>query len=358
MNKVLSYTFIILLVLALILQLATPAKYRSMSERRLLKNIPELTLESYLDGSFMEKFEAYALDQFPFRDSFRGLKSYMELYAFRKSDINGIYLLDDHLLKRDDVYRPESVERFADYIKAVTDTFNDANTVYYSIIPDKNFFVDQSVIDYNHLLKNVQEDLSSLTYIALTDLLTLDDFYRTDTHWKQENLEAVLDLFKNEMKLHPDNDFEDYTQAHYHDFKGVYLDQSALIRDPETLTYLIHPDIEQWTIKNYNDPNRKANLYEVDLLEGMDAYDVFLGGATPLVEILNPNAKSDRELVMFRDSFASSLAPLLIDSYSKVTLVDTRYMPISILDQFVQFTDQDVLFLYNTAVINNSQMLR
>ena len=37
---------------------------------------------------------------------------------------------------------------------------------------------------------------------------------------------------------------------------------------------------------------------------------------------------TDRELVIFRDSFASSLAPLLMEQYAKITLVDIRY-PVS-----------------------------
>ena len=34
-----------------------------------------------------------------------------------------------------------------------------------------------------------------------------------------------------------------------------------------------------------------------------DMYEIFLGGSKSLISIENPNAKTDRELVMFRDSF-------------------------------------------------------
>ena len=72
----------------------------------------------------------------------------------------------------------------------------------------------------------------------------------------------------------------------------------------------------------------------------------------------NPNGPAGRELVLFRDSFGSSLAPLLAASYSKITLVDLRYMDSSLLGDYVTFSHQDVLFLYSTLLLNSSQSLR
>ena len=74
--------------------------------------------------------------------------------------------------------------------------------------------------------------------------------------------------------------------------------------------------------------------------------------------IENPHAGTDRELILFRDSFGSSLAPLLSRYYSKVTLIDTRYMAPSMIGDYVNFEDQDVLFLYSTLVLNSSSALR
>ena len=40
----------------------------------------------------------------------------------------------------------------------------------------------------------------------------------------------------------------------------------------------------------------------------------------------NTENKTGRELVVFRDSFASSFVPLLVEGYDKITLIDTRYI--------------------------------
>lgn len=58
----------------------------------------------------------------------------------------------------------------------------------------------------------------------------------------------------------------------------------------------------------------------------MDAYDLFLTGAAAFLILENKNNLGGRELVIFRDSFASSLAPLLMEGYSKITLIDLRYL--------------------------------
>ena len=96
-----------------------------------------------------------------------------------------------------------------------------------------------------------------------------------------------------------------------------------------------------------------------DMFGGMDSYDVFLSGAKALITIDNPEGDSNKELILFRDSFGSSIAPLLLEGYSKITLVDLRYISTDLLGNYIDFSlNQDVLFLYNTQVINNSYMLK
>ena len=96
----------------------------------------------------------------------------------------------------------------------------------------------------------------------------------------------------------------------------------------------------------------------MDKLTSRDLYDVFLSGSRSLLTIENPHAATDRELILFRDSFGSALAPLLVQGYAKVTLVDIRYIQIDVLDRFLEFGGQDVLLLYSTSVLNNSQTIK
>ena len=85
---------------------------------------------------------------------------------------------------------------------------------------------------------------------------------------------------------------------------------------------------------------------------------MFLSGAQPLITVEHPAGEAGRELVIFRDSYGSSLAPLLLQSYSKVTLVDIRYMSPDQVGDYVTFQNQDVLFLYSTLILNSGRSLK
>ena len=91
--------------------------------------------------------------------------------------------------------------------------------------------------------------------------------------------------------------------------------------------------------------------------EGNDLYEMFLSGPRSLLVIDNPSADTDKELIIFRDSFGSSIAPLFIEAYSKITLVDIRCISPAYLGRFIEFDGQDVLFLYSTLVLNNSDTI-
>ena len=47
-----------------------------------------------------------------------------------------------------------------------------------------------------------------------------------------------------------------------------------------------------------------------------------------------------------------------MQDYAKVTLVDIRYIQIDVLDRFLEFNGQDVLFLYSALVLNNSSTIK
>ena len=98
--------------------------------------------------------------------------------------------------------------------------------------------------------------------------------------------------------------------------------------------------------------NQPIPVYDLDRAAGRDPYELFLSGSLSLVTMENPHAKENRELVLFRDSFGSSIAPLLLSGYSKITLVDLRYIHPDCLAQFLDFEDCDVLFLYSTLTLS------
>ncbi len=100
--------------------------------------------------------------------------------------------------------------------------------------------------------------------------------------------------------------------------------------------------------------NKNGKVYDLEKYKtSTDKYNLYLSGPTSIITINNPSSSTNKELILFRDSFGSSVAPLLIENYSKITLIDLRYINKELLQQFVDFENQDVLFLYSVPVLNS-----
>lgn len=99
-------------------------------------------------------------------------------------------------------------------------------------------------------------------------------------------------------------------------------------------------------------------MYDRTKAEGEDPYSVFLSGSAGMIEIENPDGPKDRQLVLFADSYGSSMAPLLATGYSRTTIIDLRNLPSFRLKSMIDFSRQDVLFLYSTSVLNASYNLK
>ena len=101
-----------------------------------------------------------------------------------------------------------------------------------------------------------------------------------------------------------------------------------------------------------------TQIYDYDKLKSLDKYDIYLSGASSIIDIVNPTSHSNKELIVFRDSYGSSLVPLLIEGYKRITVIDIRYVSSRILNNYIKFKDQDVLFMYSILTINNSFSMR
>ena len=333
----------------------------SESERRPLKQFPTLNVEEVLSGRFQSNFESYTLDQFPLRDELRTLKALSVHDLFGEKDNNGIYVADGYAAKLDDTIHEDSLDHAADRFRYVYETYlkDTGANIYLSVIPDKNYFLAAEngypVMDYDKLFALVQEKTDFAQYIDLTDALSLSSYYRTDTHWRQEALVPVASLLADAMDVSIPTDFTPVTLDT--PFYGVYRGQSALPLAPDGLTYLTNDVLDACRVYDYEN-SEYLPVYTLEKADGSDPYEIFLSGPKSLLRIENPNAKTERRLIVFRDSFAASLVPLLAEGYSEITLVDIRYLSPTMLDKFIDLTAQDVLFLYSASVLNDSSTIK
>ena len=335
----------------------------SDTERRKLAQFPSLTTESVLEGAFAQGFEDYVTDQFPMRNRFRTLKAYWQYYGFRQKDNNGIYIHNGYAGKLEYPINETSIVNACDKFNALYELYmkNKNCNIFASVVPDKGFFMAKDggypSLDYQLLFNMVKSGLPFAKYISIEDSLELSDYYKTDTHWRQEEIVEATKKLAHAMGIKEKIHWNFSKIETNKPFYGVYYGQSALPLQSDSLSYLTSPVIEAAEVY-HEDTKETTAVYDRKKLDSKDPYEIYLFGAVPLLTIENPLAETRRELVVFRDSFGSSITPLLIEAYSKITLVDIRYINSNLIGEYVEFDDTDVLFLYSTLVLNNSAVLK
>lgn len=356
-----SVLFLLCLLSLSALCIFCPPKAYSDTERRPLKQFPDFNLSAITSGRFMTDFEEYALDQFPIRDSFRAIKALTAAKVFAQTDNNGLYLSDGILCKMEYPLDSESVIYASGRFRSIYETYlkdTDAK-VYASVIPDKNAFLAEPSghlsMDYPKLYATVKDQTDFASYIDITPCLSIEDYYATDTHWRQEALIDTANTLASAMGTELS---EHYTVNSLDEpFYGVYAGQYGLAVEPDRLCYLTNNMISGYRVFDHQN-GKEIPVYDLEKVQSKDPYEMFLSGPLSLITIENPNAKTEKELIVFRDSFASSIAPLLATGYRKVTLVDIRYLPSGVLGEYIAFDSQDILFLYSSLILNNSATMK
>ena len=265
------------------------------------------------------------------------------------SQVNGTYVQSQKAVE------PASVSGFARKLQTLRTEYFPSNPVFYATIPDKSWYVGGiSQLDHEDIVAQLARELPDWKTVSLAQTLSLTDYYGTDPHWRQERLLPTVELLGGAMGFTVEETA--FTAQEREGFAGAYrlLDSSL---PTETVSWLTSRYTQQAVVRDVEHPAVSA-VYNPALLDSQSPYDLFLSGPSPLIEIENPLAPSQRELVIFRDSFGSSIAPLLLEPYSKVTLVDLRYMASALLPDYVEFAGADILFLYSDQMVNNSALLK
>ena len=344
-----------------------------------------ITREDFLTMFFrlMTDYRYHEVSESPYyidvnvRDWYAGYVEWARYNGVARGYGNDVWGIGDYLTVEQMCKMVHGYVEFNDFaLLGVEDKFNylyetylkdNNHNIYLSIIPDKNYFMvedDYLKLDYELLVETMKSNTSYMEYIDIFDLLSLQDYYHTDTHWRQENIIDISNRltqkmgFKHNETQYTHNILTGENELPY-GFKGVYTGQYGLPTNNDMIYYLTSDIIDNCIVTSLSSGKpQEIDMYSFNKAYGKDSYEMFLNGTEALITIENPNANTDKELILFRDSFGSSLAPLLVQNYSKITLVDIRYMDSKLIGNFIEFDGQDVLFLYSTILLNNSSAFK
>ena len=361
MKKIGLFVILVLWLVLCVTAWARPSDEISESERRKLQQFPAVSVKELLSGDWMEDFESYTLDQFPLRDAFRRVKALTHYNLLGQKDNNGIYIADGYAAKLEYPLNEKSLNNALEKFQKIYDKYLKGSKVIFSVVPDKGYFLAEAngypAMDYAALMDTMAAGLPWAEFVDISGELTLESYYKTDTHWRQEKLLGVAQKLCEALESDVFEQGELVREALKRPFYGVYYGQAALPMDAEQMYVMRHEILENCTVYNHEN-GKTTGIYDWAKLESQDLYDVFLSGAAALLTIENPVGNPEKELIIFRDSYGSSLIPLLLKDYAKVTVIDTRYVTPDLLSRLVDFYGQDVLMLYSTLLLNNSFSLK
>ncbi len=358
MNDIVTSALFLALVFGfLLLAILTPDEDISVAERRPLQQIPVVNFQTISSGKAMTDFSAYAADQFPLRDEFRGLKAKLWFDLYQQQDNNGIYIVNGNANKLDFPLREDSVEHFIDRMNFVYDKYLSGTTPTFVFVPDKNYYFAEAngypTMDYETMKQMLADGMPQMVFVDLSDTLSADDYYYSDPHWKSQKLLSAARKIGDVMGLTvTDKEMKLLNVPYY----GSYYGQAPRPITSDTIRYPVDDAINAATVTDV-DRGVEGGVYWGQGDEN-DRYTMFLNGSSSLLEIKNPLAENDRKLIMFRDSFASSITPWFIDQYSEIIMVDIRYISPVVLNNFIDFANAEVMFMYSAGVINHSETVK
>ncbi len=366
MSKKISNIICVILVCAIIFGLFAftiilPKEQYSLAERRELKKFPEFSLSSLSSGNYMMSLRDWCADHFSFRDGLRKVKAFTAYNLFNLGDNNGIYFYGGQICKIEYPQNDDAISRAGDIFSEIysRDLKGKANKVYLSVIPDKNCLTAKECgrpfYEASAFANQLAKKMSFAEYIDVIPLCEIDSYYNTDIHIKQEKCVPLAKTILSKMGNNDDISFTENTAENQ--FFGVYYGQAALKTKGDEFVYLTNSFIDSATVYDF-ETQQTLPVYDLEKLNSENLYETFLHGSKSLMTIKNETAKSQKRLVIFRDSFASNLAPLLISEYSEITLIDIRYISAKAVANMIDYTDCDVLFLYSTPVINASNLFK
>lgn len=359
--------FLLILFGFAVLGMVTPDLEKSVSENRTLAVFPEINLTTVFskgEDDAMVGFQNYISDHFPFRDKFREMKAWIAYNVYGQKVNNGYFNIDGHVGKLEDTIHEDSILHITSAMGNVYERyFANRDNVFYAIVPDKGYFLAEAngypAMDYDKFFTLVADNLpDGMRYIDITNSLTLEDYYFTDIHWSSEKLEDTVRVIAEAMGFLDRLSFDYAVEKLTDGFEGVYFRQAAIPMAPDSMYYITNPIFDGLTVTV--DGRTADGIYYEGYADDINGYyTYYLHGSKGMIQIENPSANTDRELVLIRDSFGSAIAPWFIEAYSKVTILDIRYIFPSMLGNYVGSDDTtDVLFLYSTSIINESSAIK
>lgn len=359
---IMSGSLVLFLVLISAGSLLAPDRAFSGNENRYLAKMPELSLDSILNGDFQNGLEAYLNDQILGRDQWITIKTAIQK-AVGDTDIGGAYVgkdgYDFEKITQDDVNQ-KLVERNIAQVQKFFESCNgmiEPSRMSFLLVPTSGLILEDKLpanaplFDQTAVINQVKQGMDGYQFIDVRDVLTAHKeegvYYRTDHHWTSKGAFVCYEAWCQAMGM----DFvkEDYVVTTVtEEFRGS-LYSKILDYDSayDSIQMYEKKDASKFSVMINGEVSN--SFYHYDQLEEKDKYLFFFGGNYNEVVITNESLDTGRKLLLVKDSFANAFAPMVAENYDQIYMVDLRYFRGDMRAYMEEHGITDVLVLYNVS---------
>ena len=212
-----------------------------------------------------------------------------------------VYVYQGYAVTTEAGYDQKSLDYAALKFQQLYDSYLTGNDghIYLSVVPDKGSFTappeGYTPASAQETADTLLAQLDFVQYVDIAPGLTLEDYYRTDPHWRQECLVATAQTLAQAMDVPLAGDFQE--NAIDVPFYGAYAEKAGEPLVADTLRYLTGEVLDACTVYDYETDAREP-LYDLAAVDTDTPYDLYLQGSRSLLRIDSPLAATDRTLVL------------------------------------------------------------
>ena len=323
----------------------------SGTEKRYLAKAPHNY--SLADWTLNDDLETYLSDQVPFREELVGLDSRLQVWTGRATQLE-TWPTGDAIVEP-----PVQAD-----LKALTDRTARMREVAgeipcrFLVPPTAGMLrMDEMTPVRRAVYEKEAEVYAGLTgqegFVPLLEAFSSSKeevFYLTDHHWNDHGVRLAYEALCRAAGLEPAA-AEAFTRTDFSPFTGTTQARAGLPAARADTLVCMEPAF-QVTMEVQGTGETYDHLVFPDKAATYDGYEVYLDGNHGMVTVRNPGAEG--KLLVFRDSFASSLIPYLSANYGEITAVDVRYYSGTFADALETAGKPDeILFLYSLDSLAN-----
>lgn len=366
-----SVLSLIILIFGVLIFVGEPDSF-SDDENRVLQGYPSFSLKSFIEGDYTEELGKFYSDQFPFRDSFVGLKGFAEIGMLKMENNDVILGEDDYLIKRieytQDAYdlTESNLDAVAQFKKAMQELGIQCD---FAIAPRAIDVMDCKIPDhYSTERADTIWDIVSLSGTEpilfeqeLSAAALADEYvwFKTDHHWTVKGAYLAYLKLAGTLGYTPVPESKFQLEQVSDSFRGTTYSAGGIKwTSPDTVELMRYNGDTSYTVTDMITGKKLLDgFYDTSYLEEKDKYSVFLGGNNAHISVSNGNEDKPR-LLIIKDSFAHSVIPFLAEHFY-IEVIDLRSFKTQSVYKYISENNFDrVLIFYGIDSIATNDSLR